>query len=456
MWLYLKDKFNISNEAWHEIAMKANGVPNTYSIKKRIKELNSKWNLKPTPGDTEGVQLGFSDSLQEHIVKLQQTGEIKGGETINIKLSGDGTNIGKRLTVVNFTFTILNEKELAMGEKGNYVLALIKTTETYDNIRESLADLRMEMSNLKEISVNNCTYQIEYFLGGDWKFLALVCGLGRANEDYACVWCKCPKQQRWDKSKKWSISDPTFGARTIDEIARFSIGKKFSYKARPLFDFIPMDHVIIDKLHLFLRISDVLIDLLIRELRRSDAIEKKKTFSDSFPRDKHKHMASYEEFVKSIGISLNFRINKESKKLEYRDLTGPEKLKLFQNINIPTLLPRCRQNKEIQVMWQKFMEFIGDLKLDFTSEDDILQLQGDVKSWFGLFLNVYQAKDVTPCMHAPHCHVPEFLSLYQNIAHYTQQGLEKYNDRASKDVFRSTNHKEIDALKQLFLKTNRI
>ena len=194
MWLYLKDKFNISNEAWYEIATKANGVPNTYSIKKRIKELNSKWNLKPTPGDTEGVQLGFSDSLQEHIVKLQQTGEIKEAETIKIKLSGDGTNIRKRLTVVNFTFTIVNEKELAMGEKGKYVLALIKTTETYDNIRESLADLRMEMSNLEEISVNNCTYQIEYFLGGDWKFLALICGLGRANEDYACVWCKCPKQ----------------------------------------------------------------------------------------------------------------------------------------------------------------------------------------------------------------------------------------------------------------------
>ena len=75
---------------------------------------------------------------------------------------------------------------------------------------------------------------------------------------------------------------------------------------------------------------------------------KKKTFSDGFPRDKYKHMASYEEFVKSIGISFNFRINKESKKLEYRDLTGPEKLKLFQNINIPTLLPLYSQNKEIR------------------------------------------------------------------------------------------------------------
>ena len=53
MWLYLKDKFHISNEIWHEIAMKAKGVPNTNRICKQINELNKKWNLKPTPGDLE-------------------------------------------------------------------------------------------------------------------------------------------------------------------------------------------------------------------------------------------------------------------------------------------------------------------------------------------------------------------------------------------------------------------
>ena len=47
-----------------------------------------------------------------------------------MKLSGDGTNIGKRRTVVNFTFTILSERDVAMDEKGNYVLVVIKTTET--------------------------------------------------------------------------------------------------------------------------------------------------------------------------------------------------------------------------------------------------------------------------------------------------------------------------------------
>lgn len=44
-------------------------------------------------------------------------------------------------------------------------------------------------------------YDIEYFLGGDWKFLAYVCGLGAANQDYACIWCKCPGSERFDAAR---------------------------------------------------------------------------------------------------------------------------------------------------------------------------------------------------------------------------------------------------------------
>ena len=73
--------------------------------------------------------------------------------TIKVKLRGDGTNIRKRLKLDNVTYTILNEKDAGMNEKGNYVLATIKTTENYDNLKESLADLNNEMSNLKEITV---------------------------------------------------------------------------------------------------------------------------------------------------------------------------------------------------------------------------------------------------------------------------------------------------------------
>jgi len=61
-------------------------------------------------------------------------------------------------------YTVLNEKDAAMNEKGNYVLAIIKTKESYDNVKESLVDLINEMSNLKEITANNVKYNIEYFL----------------------------------------------------------------------------------------------------------------------------------------------------------------------------------------------------------------------------------------------------------------------------------------------------
>lgn len=167
-------------------------------------------------------------------------------------------------------------------------------------------------------------------------------------------------------------------------------------------------------------------------------------------------MATYEKFVKDIGISFSFHVHKDSKKLESRDLTGPEKLKLFQNINICSLLPLCPDSKKIETIWKDFLDIIGDLKLDFTSDESTSDLKSKIKSWFEKFLQVYQTKDVTPYMHALHFHIPEFLSLYQNVSYFTQQGMEKYNDRASKDYFRSTNHKGVDALKQLFQKKNRI
>ena len=55
MWMYLKDKFNISNEAWRESSVKAKDVPSLSRITKRINELNSFWNQSPTPGEAEGV-----------------------------------------------------------------------------------------------------------------------------------------------------------------------------------------------------------------------------------------------------------------------------------------------------------------------------------------------------------------------------------------------------------------
>jgi len=59
----------------------------------------------------------------------------------------------------------------------------------------------------------------------------------------------------------WSITDSENDARTVEEISRMSTLGKYSKKQfncshKPMFDFIPIDHVIIDTLHLFLRCAN--------------------------------------------------------------------------------------------------------------------------------------------------------------------------------------------------------
>ena len=150
-----------------------------------------------------------------------------------MKVSGDGTRIGKHLQLLNVTFTIINEGNVAMSEKGNYVIAVIKTKDDYIGIRHSLSDLRDEMRNLSGITCGDKTFQIEYFLGGDWKFLATVCGLGPVNQDFACIWCLCPRSLRYDASNSWSLTNLAQGARSIDLIKQHAKNKKYNCMRAP-------------------------------------------------------------------------------------------------------------------------------------------------------------------------------------------------------------------------------
>ena len=123
--LYVKDKFHISDLAWRELSQLANDVPSLYSLKSRIDFLNKKWNILPSPGPATGVQMKLSDSLHDQLRRLHETG-VDLNDIIKIKVSGDGTRIGKRLQLLNVTYTIINEEKIAMPEKGNYVVAVIK------------------------------------------------------------------------------------------------------------------------------------------------------------------------------------------------------------------------------------------------------------------------------------------------------------------------------------------
>ena len=268
--------------------------------------------------------------------------------------------IGKRLHVVAVTFTLLDENQ-ATYAAGNHILAIFKQPESYECLKLALADIIHEVEHLKEIQVEGITFKITYYLGGDWKFLAVVTGIDSASSNHACIWCKCKKDERCDIQREWSLSDKNKGARTTDEnmelAQRPRSRKEYSVSHKPLFPSIPLTHVVINSLHLFLRTSDVLIDILIVKLRRQDAIATVKKFSNP-NLSKYRHIQNFQTFLSSLGIpGFEFYVGRSSKELRCCSLTGPEKLKLFRSIRIQTMLPTLSSElcQQIQHLWEELL-----------------------------------------------------------------------------------------------------
>lgn len=377
---------------------------------------------------------------------------------MRVKLSGDGTNIGKRLHVVNVGFTILDEGDVAYSAAGNHCLAIFKEPETYEALKNALCDIVSDVESLSSITVNGITFSIEYYLGGDWKFLALATGIDSASSKHACIWCKCPALERHLSDQKWSMLEPEFGARSIEENVRIASSrtKQFNVSRLPIFCTIPLVHVVVDNLHMFLRVADTLVDLLIGSLRTLDRVNQTLRVRSL---DGLTHLATFEKSLKHMGIvGYSFWIGRDSQKLKWRSLTGPEKLVVFSSINIPELFPDLEHNDSIQSLWRDLIEInrLLSARPEHVTDEHIKLFEKKSKAFVNDFVLLYPAKHVTPYMHCMMQHVAEFMAVHGSIIPFTQQGLEKYNDLMTKDYFRSTSHRGEQCLVQILQKQNRI
>lgn len=272
MVLYIKDRHSVSGSAYHEFTQVCKLLPRSYKIKERIAELNRKWDIKPTPSGTAGVQQSLKERLYVRVVKLIEQSPSNALFRTNKRFFWRWNEIGKKLHVVHVTSTLLDEGAAAYSSDGNHPIAIFKEPEDYESLEKCLSDILTEMSELSAIEVNGESYEVEYFLGGDMKFLAIATGIDSASSTYSCVWCKCPAYERFDASMEWSATNPEKGARTVEESTEIAAlpksKRKFNVSHKPLFQSIPIDHVVIDNLHLFLRIFDTLHNLLITDLKK--------------------------------------------------------------------------------------------------------------------------------------------------------------------------------------------
>ncbi|XP_069103679.1 uncharacterized protein [Argopecten irradians] len=457
MLIYVLDTFHISRSGYHELSMLFKSLPRSFSVSEQIHLINSSFNIRETP-DGLGVQQSLRERIMAVVKKLIEQDSCNFEDTLHIKISGDGTKVGKKLHVVNFSFTIMNEARCGSVE-GNYPIAIIRTKEKYEELKLALKDFQMEVKQLQNCEVQICekTYKVKLYLGGDYKFLLTALGMQSICSQYSCLYCKCPKQERGDLEKQWSIKNCAFGARPVDYVYEANKSKKrkqatYSVVNEPIFPEIHLTDVVIDVLHLFLRITDKLTALLIMELRTLDNIATKSTFPSGLDKTKAKHIAQFEMVMEQLGIHFEFGVEKDTSKLYYTDLNGPEKRLLFQKLQISDILEDQERSDGIQDLWNGFLEIHDLLRSDNPYHAVVKE---KVQLWGSKFVILYQSRDITPYMHILFYHVAELIEIHGNISKFTQQGLEKMNDVCTKAYFRSTNHKNNTALKQILEKQNR-
>lgn len=227
-------------------------------------------------------------------------------KTLCVKLSGDGTNVGKRLHLINFTFTLLDEGSSVHSSQGNHLLAILKEPEKYDTLKTGLEDIRKEVENLKTLEHSGIQFTVNYFLGGDSKFLAIVVGILTVPVPHTLAYgvkyrtirdmmlksgVLCQKLQKvHERLKKISVW------------LKVQSRKEFNVSNTPPHYFQAYRSLtLLSIIYTFLRVCDVLIDLLIIRLCFEDSIDKVKKFT-KFDSLKYKHVYAYQQFVSVLVI----------------------------------------------------------------------------------------------------------------------------------------------------------
>ena len=197
--LYLKDRYGISDKTYHELALSSAKFPKLWSVKHYAHQLNASYNIQELPGGI-GVFQSLRERLTAKVCKLMNSNNTMVDSVIKVKLSGDGTCIGKRIHVVNIVFSVINETN-CKSVTGNHILSILKVRGKYQSLKEALNPLICEVSEIQTIDINGRVFDVIFFLGGDLKFLNVITGLDACSATYSCLWCHCPRSGQWQTKK---------------------------------------------------------------------------------------------------------------------------------------------------------------------------------------------------------------------------------------------------------------
>ncbi|KAL5502848.1 hypothetical protein EMCRGX_G009684 [Ephydatia muelleri] len=347
----------------------------------------------------------------------QDATSFQPNQKIKVRISGDGAKFSRTSSFVLLSYAILMPVGRYLSGIGNHTIAVVKGAEDYDTISTALAATFQEIDGLQQlgfVAVNG--------------FMLTMLGLNAANSIYACPKCTVHRDCRWDVSKPESYYSTTM-ARTLVTLRRAfaSHGRTAAVHQGSVncpLTAIPVDHMMIDELHLFLRIFDVMLRNLIKM---------------SEP-----HTQQLVAYIRSCGVSFNIWESESSDgKVEWTSLTGEAKKKVLKLLpskmkDIP--LPNAFLDDVVQ-LWKDFEVLYNLLSSETPPPNAADDIHLKAKRWIQLFLRIksdgHQKKFVTPYFHVMVYHVPDAIRQFGNIKQFSCQGVEKHNDDSKRNYFSS-------------------
>lgn len=208
--LFSKDVANIPDRKYHifrkSLKLK---IGSLYRVKRLRATCSTRF--KPVISKlSTGYYIDPVLKIKEQISRLLDSEVIKSGEKIWVKISADGTNISRNVTLINMVLNIINERARAASASGCYRVGMFKIEdENYESVKKWLPVIWDKIKELDRIfydkaakrvlrddesvypiNQNTEVFEIEYFFSADWKMMAIILGINNANSTFPCLFCE--------------------------------------------------------------------------------------------------------------------------------------------------------------------------------------------------------------------------------------------------------------------------
>ena len=330
----------------------------------------------------------------------------------------DGHNIAKNSAITG-TLSLVDGTQKSSNIR---TIFMVKGVESYDNLKEN--NVWFEIQQL----MPNFLDRAKFFFVADLKSLLQNLGFKAANAKDICIYCSCSKENwlRCGTSCKPRYKRDASGKYFLPKLKRTDPG----YAREPLIESDKFEFVILDMLHLYLRVSDQILSRAC-SLMSSDG------------------RAAFVEFCCKNGANRFKLVGRgDFQDVKISCLTGPNRKRILPLLRDSNVVKNfCGVDDAVAIaklvgLFLDLIELFDDDQAVVNCADMPLKVQKIV----AMFCATFSVTHIPDYVHLM-LHLPFLVSNFGNLKRFKQEGVERHNKFVERKYFAQTKCSTDAALK---------